>query len=196
MASVGHVVVGMAAARWHHGTVTRGQFFAAMLGWSILSLLPDADVIGLSLGIDYHDVWGHRGASHSIAVALLAGVPGAWFARLCGGRALQTGLLVAAVVVSHGLLDSLTDGGLGAALLWPFRDDRYFAPWNPIPVAPIGLRFLSPAGMGVALTEMLLFAALLAYAIWPRGEEGRRQKTEGKLAGYGDRSEVPGREDR
>ena len=118
--------------------------------------------------------------SHSIVVALLAGVAGAWFARLCGGRALQTGLLVAAVVVSHGLLDSLTDGGLGAALLWPFRDDRYFAPWNPIPVAPIGLRFLSPAGMGVALTELLLFAPLLAYAIWPRRQktEDRRQKTE------------------
>ena len=52
-------------------------------------------------------------------------------------------LAAPALLASHALLDTLTDGGLGAALLWPFNFTRYFAPWRPIPVAPIGLDFLS-----------------------------------------------------
>jgi hypothetical protein len=49
---------------------------------------------------------------------------------------------------------SLTDGGLGCALFWPFDLTRYFAPWRPIPVAPIGLAFLSPYGVRVAAAEL------------------------------------------
>ena len=66
------------------------------------------------------------------------------------------------------LLDSLTDGGLGAALLWPLSTARFFAPWTPIPVAPIGGGMLSARGLYVALTEVALFSPLLVYAVWPR----------------------------
>jgi inner membrane protein len=66
------------------------------------------------------------------------------------------------------LLDTLTDGGLGIALLWPFSNERFFAPWRPIPVAPIGARMLSSRGLHVVLTEALQFSPLLAWAIWPR----------------------------
>ena len=69
------------------------------------------------------------------------------------------------VLVSHGLLDTLTDGGLGAALLWPFDLTRYFAPWRPIPVAPIGLDFLSRYGLAVSLAELVLFAPLIVFAL-------------------------------
>src|SRR5262245_62425304 len=69
-----------------------------------------------------------------------------------------------AVLASHGLLDTLTDGGLGAALFWPFDLTRYFAPWRPIPVSPIGLAFLSPYGLSVAATELALFAPAIAWA--------------------------------
>jgi inner membrane protein len=41
-----------------------------MAWWSALSLLPDADVVGFSLGLEYGDPWGHRGATHSLAFAL------------------------------------------------------------------------------------------------------------------------------
>jgi hypothetical protein len=57
------------------------------------------------------------------------------------------------------------DGGLGCALLWPFDLTRYFAPWRPIPVSPIGLSFLSPYGLMVALTELVFFAPLFVYAL-------------------------------
>jgi inner membrane protein len=84
------------------------------------------------------------------------------------GRPLRTGALAFVVVASHAALDTLTDGGLGCALFWPIDDTRYFAPWTPIPVAPIGLSFLSPRGLFVVAVELILFAPLLAYALWPR----------------------------
>jgi len=72
------------------------------------------------------------------------------------------------VLVSHPLLDTLTDGGLGCALFWPFDLTRYFAPWRPIPVAPIGLAFFSPFGLFVAAVELVIFAPLFWFALTPR----------------------------
>src|SRR5262249_19555037 len=79
----------------------------------------------------------------------------------------RTVLFAIAVLASHGLLDTLTDGGLGVALLWPFELTRFFAPWRPIPVAPIGFAFLSPYGLVVSLTELVLFAPLWLYGLRP-----------------------------
>jgi len=169
MASIGHVAIGLAARRFHAGALpSRGTALAGAVLWCALSLLPDADVIGFSLGIPYHAPWGHRGATHSLAFAAAAGLLAALICRLARLPVGRTGLLVAAVVASHGVADAFTDGGLGSALLWPFSDERFFAPWTPIPVAPIGLRFLSLRGLRVAATELLLFAPFFFYALWPR----------------------------
>ena len=62
----------------------------------------------------------------------------------------------------------MTDGGLGCALLWPFSLSRYFAPWRPIPVAPIGLDFLSLDGAMVSAIELALFSPVFLYALRPR----------------------------
>jgi inner membrane protein len=57
---------------------------------------------------------------------------------------------------SHGLLDAFTNGGLGIALLSPFNDTRYFFPWSPIMVSPIGVEaFVSKWGLMVIKTEMI-----------------------------------------
>ena len=169
MASIGHIAVGMAAARVHRrGQRTRWTVFGAMVVWSALSLLPDADVLLFRFGVAYADAWGHRGATHSFAFALGVAVIVAALALLLRLPALRTGLVAALVVASHPVLDSMTDGGLGCALWWPFDHGRYFAPWNPIPVAPIGLRFASLWGLRVALIEALLFCPLFIYALWPR----------------------------
>jgi hypothetical protein len=53
MASLGHIAVGMAAARVHRGDAQRR--WPGMAWWSALSLLPDADVIGFPLGVQYGD---------------------------------------------------------------------------------------------------------------------------------------------
>jgi len=71
MASIGHVLVGMAAARFsRHGQETTWTPVSAAVLWSGLSLLPDADVVGFRLGVHYEDPWGHRGATHSLVFAL------------------------------------------------------------------------------------------------------------------------------
>ncbi len=170
VASIGHVAVGMAAARiCRPGRFPLRTLAVSVLLWSALSLLPDADVIGFSLGVRYGDPWGHRGATHSLAFAVLAGaVVGAAAAGL-RVPPVRTGAIAIGVLASHPLLDTLTDGGLGCALFWPFDLTRYFAPWNPIPVAPIGLAFFSPFGLAVAATEFVQFSPLFAWAWSPEG---------------------------
>ncbi|HUJ27461.1 MAG TPA: metal-dependent hydrolase [Myxococcales bacterium] len=167
MASFGHVAVGMAAGRlWKPGRPWR-----AMVAFSALSLAPDLDVIAFRFGIPYSAPFGHRGAAHSLAVAVALASIAALAAR---ERSWRLWLLCAAVAVSHGLLDTLTDGGLGIALLWPFSTARYFAPWNPIPVAPIGARMLSARGLHVVLVELIEFAPLSIWSLWPRATASAR----------------------
>jgi inner membrane protein len=118
----------------------------------ILAMVPDADVIGFRLGIEYGDPWGHRGASHSFFAAAVVGGVVAFALR-------PTRLAVAALflfgsMASHGLLDTLTNGGLGAALLWPFSDTRFHAAVTPIAVSPIGISgFLTERGLLVLASE-------------------------------------------
>lgn len=170
MASLGHIAVGMAAGRWW----SPSRPSRAMLGLSVLSMLPDADVIGMACGVPYGAPWGHRGATHSLVMAVALGLTFAWFARRTTARPIAAALLVAiAVAASHGLLDAMTDGGRGIALLWPATTHRYFLPWRPIPVAPIGVGFLSGEGLAVAAWEAVVFLPLFVVALWPRGKVGR-----------------------
>ena len=174
MATLGHVAVGMAAGRIYRraGEAGRVPIAAAMAGWSLLSLLPDCDVVGFGFGVAYADPWGHRGATHSLAFAVLLGLAIGAAGAAVRLPFVRTALCASCVIFSHALLDTLTDGGLGCALLWPFDLTRYFAPWNPISVAPIGRGLLSRAALGVAAIELLLFAPLLAFALWPRPRMG------------------------
>ena len=42
---------------------------------ALCSAVPDLDVIGFHFGIQYGDLWGHRGLTHSVLfAALLAGI--------------------------------------------------------------------------------------------------------------------------
>jgi inner membrane protein len=169
VASIGHVAVGLAAARgFHLAGGTWGKRLSAMALWSALALLPDADAIGFSMGVRYADEWGHRGATHSLMFALGIGLLGAACAPLFGASRPRALIFVTAVVASHPLLDSMTTGGLGCALLWPFDLERYFAPLRFIPVAPIGGAFFSARGLAVATVEVVLFFPFLLYAFWPR----------------------------
>jgi inner membrane protein len=55
--------------------------------------------------------------------------------------------------LSHPLLDMLTNGGLGVALFAPFSKERFFFPWRPVEVSPIGFNFFSEWGARVLLSE-------------------------------------------
>ena len=164
----------MAAARiYRRGVSTNWALFVSMLVWSLLAFLPDADVLGFAFGIRYADPWGHRGATHSFAFAFALAIVIGLCAPLLRLSPVRTTVLAAVVLSSHAILDTLTDGGLGCALWWPFDTHRYFAPWTPIPVAPIGRRFFSATGLSVAMTELLLFSPVFLYAVWPRKWRGR-----------------------
>ena len=168
MASFGHVAVGMALGRIGAGEAPARRLALSMLLMSALAMLPDTDVIAFVLRIPYAAPWGHRGASHSLVLAALVALAVAAGTRAARGPVLKVGLLAFVAVGSHGLLDAMTTGGLGAALLWPFTTARYFLPLRPIPVAPIGAGMLSARGLYVVGVELLLFLPFWGYALWPR----------------------------
>jgi inner membrane protein len=99
-----------------------------------LSILPDIDVLAFRLGIPYGSTFGHRGFTHSIAFAAAASGLAALAVR--GDR--RVFALLFACAASHGLLDAMTNGGRGIAFFSPFSNHRYFLPWRPIRVSPIG----------------------------------------------------------
>ena len=140
---------------------------------ALCTVVPDFDVLGFRFGIRYGDFWGHRGFTHSILfAALVAAVAvGIAFRRalpIISRFSLWTYFFLA--TASHGLLDAMTDGGLGVAFFAPFDNRRYFLPWRPIRVSPIGVtRFFSARGFAVIQTELLwiwLPAGLLALSVW------------------------------
>jgi inner membrane protein len=120
------------------------------------SVLPDLDVIGFRFGIAYGDLLGHRGLTHSLsfAVALASVTVACRFRRGAGVSAPAAWTYLTLATASHGLLDGFTDGGLGVAFFAPFSGERYFFPWRPIAVAPIGLAgLLRPTILPVLASE-------------------------------------------
>lgn len=121
----------------------------------IACILPDLDVIAFSFGIPYSSEFGHRGFTHSITFAAAVGLLGALFYRQLRCPALMVFFFLFSATISHGVLDALTNGGLGIAFFWPFSDARYFFPWRPIRVSPIGLSFFSEWGLAVIRSELV-----------------------------------------
>jgi inner membrane protein len=119
------------------------------------SMLPDLDVAAFALHIPYAHAFGHRGASHSLFFALLLGLLALAAARWLGSSKRSAFLFVFVAAASHGLLDMLTNGGLGVALWWPGSEQRLFFPWQVIEVSPIGPRFFSGRGLEVLRSEFL-----------------------------------------
>ncbi|WP_106791226.1 metal-dependent hydrolase [Aquimarina sp. Aq78] len=125
----------------------------------ICSILPDADVIGFKFGITYESFWGHRGFSHSLLFALLLGII-VTFIFYSKKTFTKTGaaliLYFTICTAFHGVLDAMTTGGLGIAFFSPFDTTRYFFPWRPIQVSPIGVsEFFSTWGIKVLLSELI-----------------------------------------
>jgi inner membrane protein len=157
-----HAIVAGAAGHWWHRRDLPSNFWT----WTIVcSMLPDIDVIGFSFGIQYGDMFGHRGFTHSLFFAALIGLVAAnALTRSAskanslgvGGWQLGVGALwawFAAVTMSQGVLDAMTNGGRGIAFFAPFSNHRYFFPWRPIQVSPIGAGFFSSRGLNVLASE-------------------------------------------
>jgi inner membrane protein len=125
----------------------------------LAACIPDLDVAAFRLGIPYAHPLGHRGFSHAILFAALLALV---LVRLCfgdgtrkgSGRVLFSALFLAGL--SHGLLDALTDGGLGVGFFIPFWNERFFFPVRPLAVSPLRLKaFLTLRGIEILRTEIL-----------------------------------------
>ncbi len=121
-------------------------------------MIPDVDVVTRYFGAERGSLFAHRGFTHSIVFALLFGGLIAFFAD----KFLRTGVSYAKLFIffalatfSHPFLDMLTNGGSGVALLAPFSNERFFFPFRPIEVSPIGLRFFSERGIDVVISEIV-----------------------------------------
>jgi inner membrane protein len=140
---------------------------------ALCAILPDADVLGFAFGVRYGDMLGHRGLTHSLPFALCVSfaVVKLWFREAEASTRRWLGLIAYFFVVtaSHGVLDALTDGGLGVAFFAPFEARRYFFPWRPIVVSPIGLEFFGTGGLDALGSEVLcvwLPSLALVAAVW------------------------------
>ena len=138
---------------------------------AIFSMLPDADVLSFRLGIAYGDVLGHRGFTHSLVFAAALAAIGAFALFPRPVRAVNRGVVWAYLFLataSHGGLDALTNGGHGVAFFAPFDNSRYFFPFTPIQVSPIGISpFFSSRGAEVLLNEVawIWVPAALAFIL-------------------------------
>ena len=125
---------------------------------AVCAALPDIDVVSFAFGVRYDEMWGHRGITHSFSFALLLGIAVVLlFFRevpMLSGQWLLLATYFFIIASSHALLDALTNGGLGVALFAPFTNERYFLPWRPIQVSPIGLGFFSQRGLRVLISEL------------------------------------------
>ena len=131
-----HAVAGAAFGQFAPEGVSRLRIYLCL---ALAAVLPDADVLGFAFGIPYGHPLGHRGITHAIVFAVLAAPVVAAFAL--GGKAFRPGrfagmtLIASRAVMSRGILDALTDAGLGVGFLIPFTEERYFFPWRPVMTA-------------------------------------------------------------
>ena len=125
----------------------------------LFATLPDIDVIGFRFGIAYTDLFGHRGFTHSLLFAAIVALLGALIVlptQIGPARRWLVWLYLFMATASHGLLDALTNGGHGVAFFAPFENSRYFFPFTPLEVSPIGVsRFFSWRGAEVLLNELV-----------------------------------------
>ncbi len=135
---------------------------ASLKFWMLAALcaaMPDIDVISFRFGMGHDPLLGHRGFTHSFVFAALLGgiiVIGAFHHRQWDGLRTSLWLFFFLATASHGMLDGMTNGGRGVAFFAPFDNTRYFFPFRPIEVSPLGIGpFFSDRGLTVLTSEFI-----------------------------------------
>jgi len=155
---------------------------------AICAVIPDLDVVSFHFGLPYGHMLGHRGLSHSLPfAAVLAAIVTVFLRRIrtTSGSVGRLWAFFFLATASHGVLDAMTDGGLGVAFFAPFSDARYFFPWRPVVVSPIGVgEFFGPRGLRVIWSELgwvwLPSAVVFLAALSKWGVVIRRRDREGQ----------------
>jgi inner membrane protein len=169
---IGHMLAGAAA-----GVLVAGRDGSRALPLLVFAAAGAAPDIDLLLTV-------HRGPTHSITAALVAGVA-AWLVIskpvLAAARSVTVGtdstdrlrfaVAVAAAYATHTLTDWLssdTTAPVGIMALWPINDNYYVAPFHVF--LPVSRRYwLADAwllNLRSLTRELLILAPLLWLALW------------------------------
>lgn len=138
---------------------------------AVAAAAPDVDGVFRHIWhVPKNSIYSHRGAAHSLFVALVAGLAATPFHKRLGVRPLTAGVVIAAAMASHGLLDMLTDAGRPVAYLWPISSVRLFADWRPIHSSPVHVAHLFSEGFTRLLSDLgQLIIPMFAAAFLVRG---------------------------
>ncbi len=132
----------------------------------LLAIVPDLDLADRRLlHIRDPNILMHRGMFHSpFFIIVLAGVLALMIVR---GDSRMTFVslwaLWAGCILTHPLLDALTDGGRGVMLLIPFARTRMYLPWRPIHTPPQTVHLLVRA-LTIRSSEIPFCAAAIPLA--------------------------------
>jgi membrane-bound metal-dependent hydrolase YbcI (DUF457 family) len=169
MTAEGHLLFSIACAVFAKNAeltpvLAQGDWWHIVPSAVLTCLLPDIDHPKSFLGQRLKWIskpiaraFGHRGFTHSLVFAFVVPL----LCVLIGRRWFRAGLIrcwlfLTVSLLSHSLLDSVTTGGKGVGWLWPWSDERFFAPWQVIKVAPFALsRYSTPYGHQVIISELM-----------------------------------------
>jgi inner membrane protein len=176
--TISHFIVGATLAL---PALNSRELTGTLPGWQIpvgaglLAAAPDLDFIAVrAFGIPYESLFSHRGFFHSpFFLILFSAVAAAIFTYGHSRKAFALLWLVwAGCMVTHPLLDALTDGGRGVMLLVPFTRARFFFPWRPLYTTPGNIgnmfgraRFINRASF-IRLSEIPFCVASAAIGIF------------------------------
>ncbi len=172
---IGHVLGGLAVAGLARRVAPLTSSQVGVL--ALVAAAPDLDLVLRFIdGVNHH-----RGASHSLAAAVIAGL--AVFAlRRMGFPQLPSGPAASAAWLSHVVLDYLgldTSPPVGEMALWPFSADFYS---SPIPLFLDVPRAFTAAAMRhnalAVLIEIVILVPVLALC-WRRTSHGRPEGSAG-----------------
>lgn len=163
-----HAVVAVTIAAVHDLQLRAARTWLVAIACAIA---PDIDALGFWLGVPYESFWGHRGFTHSMAFAvLLSGICAGWISHSAAMSRMRLWSVYVMATLSHGVLDAMTDGGLGVAFFSPLDQTRYFFPFRPIHVSSMSLTdVLGPHGLQVLANECLwvwIPCGLIATVFW------------------------------
>jgi len=162
-----HAFVGATLADLKASTIKRPS--SRVTRWwmvaAVCTMIPDIDVVGFAFGIHYGDLWGHRGMTHSLLFAAAVSIVAAPLIAE-QGKTIIAAMWLFAITASHGILDAMTNGGLGVAFFSPFDPHRYFFPWRPIAVSPIGTHGLFSSRMEHIFVTEFLWVWIPMALVW------------------------------
>jgi len=150
---VAHGLLGASIVAAFHPHPVQRRYPLALFVGALFANAADGDFL---LVFAFHNKSWHRGFTHSVTFALLAGL---LTSLLLSKRRFRVALVYWLAFASHGVLDYMTSKvGGGVTLLWPFSSERMKLGWWGLSEMPSNLTaFEIMKALGV---EFVIFAAL------------------------------------